>query len=90
MAPPNPMVCRYPLSNVHFRETARNPFRIRSFETKHLKPFRIRIYEKTPGGGASSLSLPPFASSAIIDGLTNAAISASVAQRGYPRSHDAA
>jgi len=41
------------------------------------------------GGIRLPFNCPTPASSAIIDGLTNAAVSASVAQRGYPRSHDA-
>ncbi len=47
----------------------RNPFRIRTSKTQDLKPFRIRTYEKTPRGAPLSLSLPPFAPSAIIIGL---------------------
>jgi len=51
--PSNLQTCQH-LSPNSFRirtsaKHTRNPFGIRSFKTKHLKPFRIHIYEKTRG-----------------------------------------
>src|ERR1700676_5492885 len=34
---------------------APNPFRICTYKTQDLKPFRIRTYEKIPGGGGLSI-----------------------------------
>ncbi len=43
-----------------YAKRARNPFTIRTSKTQDLKPFRIRTYEKTPGGPpAGSLSSAP-------------------------------
>ena len=41
-----------------YLKTARNLFRIRTSKTKDLKPFRIRTYEKTPGGPLDSSFSP--------------------------------
>jgi hypothetical protein len=36
-----------------YEKYARNPFRMRIFKTQDLRPFRIRIYGKTPRGVGS-------------------------------------
>src|SRR5580693_5550336 len=46
------------LATIPFRiraseKRARNSCRIRTSKTRHLKPFRIRTYKKTPGGVAA-------------------------------------
>jgi len=69
---------------------SRNPFRIRTSKTQDLKPFRIRTYEKTPRGAPLSLSLPPFAPSAIIIGLALPPGSTTFWPVRNFRSHDAA
>src|SRR5580692_2251014 len=48
-----------------YLKSTRNPFRIRTSKTEHLKSFRIRIYEKTGRGapevrpGRSNHRIPP-------------------------------
>src|SRR5271168_3906031 len=50
-----PSTSNHSLNAISFRictyeKVTRNPFRIRTSKTQHLKSFRIRTYEKTPGG----------------------------------------
>jgi hypothetical protein len=42
-----------------YEKRARNPFGIRTSKTQDLKSFRIRTYEKTPGGSHLSSQKPP-------------------------------
>jgi len=56
---PSPHVCSDAVDAICFRirtygKRARNPLRIRTSKTQHLKPFRMNTYKKTGEGGPTT------------------------------------